>query len=89
MHILVACVDKFQYTALFNTVYHVDLRFGVDQHVYWCELTPQKLPDETKVITFPNNAIDQRNTEMLNTKRNEDNYFSKHQVHRNIKYQRK
>ena len=47
MHILVACVDKLQYTALFNTVYHIDLQFGVDQHVYWCELTPQKLPDET------------------------------------------
>ena len=27
-------------------MYHVDLRFGIDQRVYWHKLTPQKFPDE-------------------------------------------
>ena len=49
MHILVACVDKLQYTSLFNTEYRVDLRFGVDQRVYWCKSTPQKLRDVERV----------------------------------------
>src|SRR6266487_2076367 len=52
-----------------------------------------QIPKETKVITSPNNAIDQRNTGTPNTKGNEGNYFPKqhHQSkeHRNNKYQRK
>ena len=30
-------------------MYHVDQQFGVNQRVYWCELTPQKLPDENNL----------------------------------------
>ena len=45
-------VDKLQYTALFNMAYHVDLRFGIDQCIYWCESTPQKLPDVRQHYKF-------------------------------------